>query len=75
MVRTLCRVSALLHTAAGPVISDTEGRRIYQLAIPFPDGSVFRPKDALRWWGVEEAHRRWELTPTTYTPWLLSKGV
>lgn len=76
VVRTLCRVSALVRTASRPPMAGTpEARRVYQLAVPFPDGSVFRPMDALRWWGVEEAHSRNRLTPTTYTPWLLSKGT
>lgn len=74
VVRTLCRVSALLHSS-GPPMPDEEGVRVYQLAIPFPDGSIFRPKDALRWWGVDKAHSRWELTPTSATPWLLPKGT
>ena len=74
IVRTLCRVSALVITASGNDISDAEGRKVFQLAIPFPDGSIFRPVDALRWWGVHDAHRRRELTPVTMTPWLSPKG-
>lgn len=76
VVRTLCRVSAMVSTASRPPMAHTdEAVRLHQLAIPFPDGSIFRPMDALRWWGVADAHRLRQLTPTSATPWLLTKGT
>lgn len=70
IVRHLVRVSALAHTASLGHMSEPEARKVYRLGIPFPDGSVFRPKDALRWWGVEDAHRYMRLTDRSMTPWL-----
>jgi hypothetical protein len=70
IVRHLVRVSALVHTASLGHMPEPEARKVYRLGIPFPDGSVFRPKDALRWWGVENAHRYMELTDRSMTPWL-----